>query len=270
VRKIGPLPLEMACDYIRQAAQGLQHAHQLGLVHRDVKPANLFLLHPPLPPEPGAPPRRAPDPVVKIIDWGLARLKPAEGQSAVVVADLEAEKGALIGTADYIAPEQARDACLADIRADIYSLGCTLFFLLAGRPPFPGRSLMQKLLQHQAATPPSVRDLRPEVTGELDAVVQKMMAKQAEERYQIPLHVVGALHRFTPDAAGNNGTFLRPLIPGVGRSGSSPCIPTGRSGSSPCIPTGRSSSSINLPPARPGSLPHLDAPPGTNGGDHAG
>jgi serine/threonine-protein kinase len=251
VRKVGPLPLEMACDYIRQAAQGLQHAHQLGLVHRDVKPANLFLLHPPLPPEAGAPARRLPDPVVKIIDWGLARLKPAEGQSAVAVGDLEAEKGALIGTADYIAPEQARDASLVDIRADIYSLGCTLYYLLTGQPPFPGASLMQKILQHQEAEPPAVQALRPDVPGEVGEIVQKMLAKKPEDRYQIPLLVVAPLRRFCTAVASANGSLLRPAGNGVAglRPSSAPTLVTTRPGTSPNL--NRPSSASNLP--RPGS-----------------
>ena len=100
--------------------------------------------------------------------------------------DLDAEKGLLIGTADYIAPEQAQDATLVDTRADIYSLGCVLFYLLTGRPPFAGPSLMQKLLQHQEEPPPSVQALRPDVPDELNAVLLRMMAKQPEERYPDP------------------------------------------------------------------------------------
>ena len=127
VQRCGPLPVEQACDYVRQTAQGLQHAHQSGLVHRDVKPANLFLLNPPLPDGEGKPRLRPAEPVVKILDWGLARLKPTAGEEAAAVPhDLDAEKGLLIGTADYIAPEQAQDPTLVDIRADIYSLGLRL------------------------------------------------------------------------------------------------------------------------------------------------
>ena len=205
VRQSGPLPIERACEYIRQVAQGLQHAHQLGLVHRDIKPANLFLVNPPSssPPTPG---RRAPEPVVKILDWGLARVRADAGGSADLAGmDLDTEKGLLIGTADYIAPEQARDPCLVDIRADIYSLGCTLYFLLTGQPPFPGVSLMQKLLQHQDAERPQVRAARPDVPEELAVVVQRMMARRHEERYAIPLLVVGALRHFVAGATGRPG-----------------------------------------------------------------
>jgi eukaryotic-like serine/threonine-protein kinase len=178
VRRCGPLPIAEACEYIRQTALGLQHVHQLGLVHRDIKPANLFLVNPPSF-APSTPGRRAADAVVKILDWGLARIRPdAGGVANLAGLDLKAEKGVLIGTADYISPEQARDPCLVDIRADIYSLGCTLYFLLTGQPPFGGGSLMQKLLQHQDAERPQVRQTRPDVPEELAAAVQRMMASR--------------------------------------------------------------------------------------------
>jgi serine/threonine-protein kinase len=220
VRTAGPLPIAQACDYVRQVAQGLQHAHQVGLVHRDIKPANLFLVHPPSAPAPSpgtvegrvrgavtASARRVPDPVVKILDWGLARLRPDVSDSAdQLPIDVNAEKGMLIGTADYIAPEQARDPCLVDIRADIYSLGCTFYFLLTGQPPFRGSSLMQKLMQHQDAERPRVQEARPDVPEALDAVVQRMMAIRPEDRYAIPLLVGGALRSFLP----GSGSFRLP------------------------------------------------------------
>lgn len=221
VRRSGPLPIEQACDYVRQVAQGLQHAHQLGLVHRDIKPANLFLVNPPSPstplpraergdkrtPLPFGEKGRNCDSIVKILDWGLARVRPDAGGSADATGlDVNTEKGLLIGTADYIAPEQARDPCLVDIRADIYSLGCTLYFLLAGRPPFPGASLMQKLLQHQEAERPQVREARPDVPEELAVVVQRMMARRPEERYAIPLLAAAALRHFASGATGRPGS----------------------------------------------------------------
>ena len=100
--------------------------------------------------------------------------------------DLDAEKGLLIGTADYIAPEQAQDATLVDTRADIYSLGCVLYFLLTGRPPFAGPSLIQKLLQHQEEPPPPVKAVRPDVPDELNAVVLRMMAKDPASASRFP------------------------------------------------------------------------------------
>ena len=124
----------------------------------------------------------------------MARLRPASAEATDATAqEIDAEKGLLIGTADYIAPEQARDPTLVDIRADIYSLGCVFYYLLTGRPPFAGPSLMQKLLQHQEEPPPSAQALRPEVGDELNALLLRMMAKRPEERFQIPLLAAAAL-----------------------------------------------------------------------------
>jgi serine/threonine protein kinase/Leucine-rich repeat (LRR) protein len=217
VKKGGPLPVARACQYVRQAALGLQHAHERGLVHRDVKPANLLLSpSPPLrTPHPPAPlshsgergePERFPPPrpwvgegpggegigTVKILDLGLARLTQAGEQTA---ADLTHE-GAVMGTPDFIAPEQAEESHTVDIRADIYSLGCTLYFLLTGQVPFPGGTLVQKLMKHQRAEPAPVTALRPEVPPGLAAVLARMMAKRPEQRYQTPAETAAALEPF--------------------------------------------------------------------------
>jgi serine/threonine-protein kinase len=222
VQRHGPLEFEEACDYIRQVAQGLQHAHQLGLVHRDIKPANLFLVNPPLTMNPlttanGPVVRRGPDPVVKILDWGLARLQPKPGEPVDTTGlNLDAEQGALIGTADYIAPEQSKDASLVDIRADVYSLGCTFYFVLTGQPVFPGNSLMQKILQHQQAPPRSVRELRPEVPEDIDSLILKMLEKKPQDRIQIPLMVAVPLRRY---CASSSGSFLG--VKPIGDRGSS-------------------------------------------------
>ena len=250
VQRVGPLPVEQACDYARQVAQGLQHAHQMGLVHRDIKPANLFLLHPPLPPTPGVPFKRGPDPVVKIIDWGLARcLKTSSLEGTNMSAQqADEEKGRLIGTADFIAPEQARDASLVDTRADLYSLGCTIHYLLAGRPPFVGSSLMQKLHQHQEADPPSLRLIRSDVPEELDELILRLLAKRPDDRPQIPLLVVTPLRRFCTAAGGMVGRV--PSAPGT----------TFRPASSPALPG--AASTVNLP--RPATQPSLPRP-GVNG-----
>src|SRR5262249_19048308 len=155
-------------------------------------------------PAPALPPGKNAAPMVKILDWGLARVMPPPSESepappdSVTRGELNAEKGALVGTADYIAPEQARDATLVDTRAAIYSLGCTFFFLLTGRTPFPGAGLMQKLMQHQEAEPPSVCELRPDVPPELDALIRRMLAKQPADRYQIPLLVIAQLRHYCP------------------------------------------------------------------------
>lgn len=181
VQFAGPLPVARACDYIRQAALGLQHAHERGLVHRDIKPANLLL--------------NVAGTVVKILDLGLSRLSQSSGKQEVVVRELTAE-GVLIGTPDYLAPEQAKNARTVDIRADIYSLGCTFYYLLTGQPPFPVGTLMQKLFKHQQEEPPTGEQIRPDLPPDVVAIFRKMMAKKPENRYQTPAEVAEAVAPF--------------------------------------------------------------------------
>jgi serine/threonine protein kinase len=190
VQLSGPLPVGHACDYVRQAALGLQHAHENGLVHRDIKPANLFLSTP----GEGGGLRLSDRAVVKILDWGLSHMHLPRHQLKNTTAWIQ--PGALVGTADFMAPEQARDPRSVDIRADIYSLGCTLYFLLTGQVPFPGKSLMQKLLQHETAEPPAVEALRPDLPRTLPLVLRKMLAKRPEDRHPIPLAVAVVLAPF--------------------------------------------------------------------------
>jgi serine/threonine protein kinase len=174
----GWLDATRAAHYIRQAAEGLQHAHQARLVHRDVKPANLVLSR---------------TGVVKVLDLGLARFF-HEGVESLTK---QYSSQAILGTADYLAPEQARDSHEVDIRADIYGLGATFYFLLAGRPPFADGTLNQKLLWHQMKTPAPVRKLRPETPEAMAAVVSRMMAKDPAGRYQTPADVAAALAPWT-------------------------------------------------------------------------
>jgi serine/threonine-protein kinase len=176
VTEHGPLPVGRACVYIKEAALGLQHAHEKGLVHRDIKPANLLVSYT--------------DSQVKLLDLGLARL-----DSGQITGPLTQE-GVVMGTLDYLAPEQALDSHKADIRADIYSLGCSLYYLLTGRPPFPGGTVTQKLIWHQQAEPTPVTRLRADVPAAVAAVLRKMLAKRPEERYQTPGEVVLALEPF--------------------------------------------------------------------------
>ena len=189
VKERGPLPMGLACDYyVRQAALGMQYVHEKGLVHRDIKPSNLFVT------TKGR---------VKILDLGLARFcqkvdDPTEqtlGQSAE--SSLTPLGATMMGTPDYMAPEQALDFHRADIRADIYSLGCTLFYALTGQPPFPGGTLAQKLLRHQQVEPPAVMHGRGEMPAELNVVLRRMLAKAPEERYPTPLAAAQALAAFT-------------------------------------------------------------------------
>ncbi len=177
----GPLPVEQACDFMRQAASGLQHAFERGMVHRDIKPHNLL-----------ATVDRQQETVVKILDMGLARVSQVneEGDSTSSMT----QEGAILGTPDYIAPEQAKESHTVDIRADLYSLGCTFYFVLTGSVPFPKGSLLQKLYKHQFDEPAGIETLRPEVPEYVRGVVRKLMAKQPEQRFQTPRDLVNALH----------------------------------------------------------------------------
>lgn len=180
VKDQGPLSVADACDYIRQVATGLQHAHERGMVHRDIKPHNLMVT------KAGT---------VKILDFGLASLAPEaalDGHAIDAGSDLTAA-GSIMGTPDFISPEQATDARQADIRSDIYSLGATLYFLLSGRPPFSEGSVTQKLKSHSHAEPEPLVTLRDDVSSELSAIVSKMTAKDPCDRFQTPLEVADAL-----------------------------------------------------------------------------
>ncbi|HKB39409.1 MAG TPA: serine/threonine-protein kinase, partial [Gemmataceae bacterium] len=171
VRDQGALPVGRACDYVRQAALGLQHALERGLVHRDVKPSNLLLT--------------ASTNVVKVLDLGLASLV-----GAVPAGVLSG------GTPDYVAPEQAFNTGRADTRADVYALGCTLYHLLTGHPPFPGGGWEEKLLRHRDEEPWPVERLRPELPRGLGEVVRTMMAKPLADRFPTPGIVAGVLAPF--------------------------------------------------------------------------
>jgi serine/threonine-protein kinase len=177
VKKNGPLPVDQACEYIRQAALGLQHAFERGLVHRDIKPANLLLT--------------IGGKVLKVLDMGLARLDPIQAineQSSVMT-----QVGSIMGTPDFIAPEQAMDSHTVDTRADLYSLGCTLYYLLTGRAPFAGGTMMEKLMKQQLEEPRPVEQFRPEVPTGVAIILRKLMAKKPQNRYQTPAELVTAL-----------------------------------------------------------------------------
>jgi WD40 repeat protein/serine/threonine protein kinase len=210
VRQHGPLPVEQACEYIRQVALGLQHAHERGLVHRDIKPHNLILGRSSggLTPSAGAPDLAAPAPAacheaqVKILDMGIARMQQSADDSE---ASALTREGSVMGTVDYISPEQAQNSRNVDIRSDLYSLGCTFYFLLTGQPPFPGGEVLEKLLKHRLDEPVPVERLRPEVSSGVAAIVRQLMAKRPEDRFQTPAELIAALadahrHVFVPVA----------------------------------------------------------------------
>lgn len=178
VAEQGPLPPGPACNYVRQAALGLQCAHEHGMVHRDIKPQNLFLVKD--------------TQTVKVLDMGLARLRAASEESSAPMT----REGAIMGTPDYLAPEQAVDASKVDIRSDIYSLGCTLYHLLAGEPPFAGGSLIQKIYRHQQNEPPAIESVRSDLPAGLAPIVHKMVAKRPEDRFQTPAEAAAALAVF--------------------------------------------------------------------------
>jgi eukaryotic-like serine/threonine-protein kinase len=165
VERNGPLPVSEAINYTLQIAGALVHATERGVVHRDIKPSNIIV----------TPQGRA-----KLVDMGLARRFEREGDSGLT------QSGMTLGTFDYISPEQARDPRDVDVRSDLYSLGCTLFHMLTGRPPFPEGTVLQKLLQHQEDAPPDVRLLNTAVPSELAAILVKLMAKDRDRRYQTP------------------------------------------------------------------------------------
>ncbi len=183
----GAMRIADACEVVRQIASGLQCAHENGLVHRDIKPSNAIL---------------TPGGQVKILDLGLARL--SGGPTSVEASRGEmTTSGTAMGTADYMAPEQASDSHTADIRADIYSLGCTLYKLLSGRPPFTGpkyKNAMEKIMGHMRDAPPPIGLLRTDVTGDLAAVIERMMAKDREARFATPQEVADALQPFASGA----------------------------------------------------------------------
>ena len=176
VRESGPVPFEAAADYIAQAADGLQHAHDKGVVHRDVKPANLLL------DDRG---------IVKILDMGLARIKQDDDTSLTI-----AHEENVLGTADYLAPEQAVNSHKVDHRVDIYSLGCSLYYLLAGHPPFPEGSLAQRIAKHQSVMPDPISKSRPNCPPSLQRICEKMIAKRPEDRYSDASEVAAALREW--------------------------------------------------------------------------
>ncbi|HWB09542.1 MAG TPA: protein kinase [Pirellulales bacterium] len=194
----GPLSVEQAMNCVLQAARGLEYAHTEGIIHRDVKPSNLMVS------------QRG---VVKILDLGLARL---EHSLAVPLPAGNAElttSGQVLGTVDYMAPEQSYDSRSADHRSDVYSLGCTLYRLLTGHPPYAGETMMQKLLAHREQPIPSLREKRGDVPPALDALYQRMVAKASDDRPQSMNEVVGSLESLMANTSEAESTITHIQVP---------------------------------------------------------
>lgn len=198
VRKKGPLKVGIACEIMRQAAMGLQCAADHGMVHRDIKPANLILHRA----------RNTQAFVVKILDFGLARLhEPVAETNATIIT----REHTVMGTPDYLSPEQARSLHDVDIRTDIYSLGCTFYYVLTGQVPYPGGTTLEKLIRHGSETPKAISEFRDDVPDAILEVLARMMVKNADERFQTPAEVAAALAPFcenapTPWESGNHST----------------------------------------------------------------
>lgn len=211
VNSDGPLPCRTAAEYIRQAALGLEYAHQAGLVHRDIKPGNLYL---------------SDDQTVRILDLGLA-------QDFDSQEDLTREfNERVLGTADYLSPEQAADSHTVDNRADIYSLGCSLYFLLTGQPPFTEGTLVQRLIAHQTKTPPALSEFRSDVPEALTHILSQMMAKNRNDRTATAGEAATQLGRFLGATAHRSDLDAKPMLLRRGDtsraangSASSPAVP---------------------------------------------
>lgn len=178
----GPLPIPQACEFIRQAALGLQHAHEQALVHRDIKPSNFMVTTGP-----------TGERVIKLLDMGVARMLTLGGATPGESLSTLTQGGSVIGTADYIAPEQLENPHGADIRADLYSLGCTFYFVLTGRVPFPGGSLISKLDKQRWQNPTAIESLRGDVPPAVIRVVAKLMEKKPANRFDTPGRLVEVL-----------------------------------------------------------------------------
>lgn len=266
------LPPAEAVRLIHQALLGLQHIHELGMVHRDLKPANLMLLP--------APARGEGETTlksnIKVLDIGLAREFFDESVSASDTERMElTAEGVLLGTPDYLAPEQARDPRSIDIRADIYSLGCTLYHVLTGRPPFPDKNILNQMIRHATETAKPLHEVDPTIPEGLTQIVNWMIAKQPGQRYPTPARAAQALDAFLMvtselEKPAEETPQLQKYLTWLEMSDqpervAEPPAPPARSGPNPNIPTGlpaKPASNPNIPiglPAKPASSSNIPA-----------
>jgi serine/threonine-protein kinase len=190
VNKRGPLPVKRSIEIVKQVARALQHAHERNIVHRDIKPSNMLI---------------ASDGRMKLTDMGLARSVDETTETDITRA------GTTVGTVDYMSPEQARNSRAADIRSDIYSLGCAWYQMLTGKPPFPEGSVTNKLHAHATQPPPDPREINSEVPEALVAVLHRMMAKSADKRYQTPQELLKDLENAYISREGVSAAVLAAL-----------------------------------------------------------
>jgi eukaryotic-like serine/threonine-protein kinase len=251
VKKSGPISVDRACQYISYAAQALDHANKAGLIHRDIKPGNVLVDR---------------TGVVKILDMGLARFFNDDEDMLTRKYDEN-----VLGTADYLAPEQADDSHTVDVRADIYSLGGTFYFLLTGRTPFGEGSVPQKLMWHRTRQPKPINSCRNDVPAEIQAIVDKMMAKEPAQRYQEPADISNALQPWTqtpvPPPPDSEMPRLCPAVTGSGASGPGSSTSVTGPGSSP----GRKPWQVSGAPVpkMPSSKPSAAKPPAKPAGSTA-
>jgi serine/threonine protein kinase len=208
LKRRGKLPPAEAVRLIHQALLGLESLHEEGMVHRDLNPGNLMLVA-------GAGNGQARDTLkatVKILDIGLGRALFDEADAAGGTDVNLTADGAILGTPDYMAPEQARDSHAADIRSDIYSLGCTLFHALAGQPPFPESNMVRKMVRHATEPAPPVKKFNPAVPDGLQQIVNRMMAKDPAQRYPTPEHAAKALQVFLAAGAEKASREVNPKM----------------------------------------------------------
>jgi serine/threonine protein kinase len=244
VRKRGPLPVARACNYIRQAAAGLHHAHLAGLVHRDVKPGNLLV-------DRGG--------VVKVLDMGLARFF----HDSIDDITRRFDDNAALGTADFLAPEQALNSHGADRRADVYSLGATLYAVLTARTPFGPGTTMEKMMRHQTQQPTPLGELRPDAPEGLADAIARMMAKSPAQRYQTAAEIYQALAPWDTEPvhppSEDELPRLSPRSQGPGSS--APGFAPTPSALLPVMPEARSTvTAVTALPASQSSAPALAAP----------